>query len=161
METLSKILALNEFLEKSDILRNTGKRLVFTNGCFDILHAGHVRYLQAAKIEGDILLVGLNSDQSVRKIKGAKRPLIRQEQRAEILAALACIDYIILFDEVDPLNLIEAIGPDILVKGSDWDEKDIIGAESVKKTGGRVVRVPVIPEISTSLIIEKIIKSFC
>ncbi len=161
MQTLSKIVTLKDFLQKSDILRKTGRRLVFTNGCFDILHAGHVRYLQAAKIEGDILLVGLNSDKSVKKVKGEKRPLIHQEQRAEILACLECVDYVILFDESNPLNLIEAVKPDILVKGSDWDEKDIIGAESVKKAGGKVVRVPVIPEISTSLIIEKIVKNFC
>ncbi len=161
MQTLSKIVTLKDFLQKSDIWRKTGRRLVFTNGCFDILHAGHVRYLQAAKIEGDILLVGLNSDKSVKKVKGEKRPLIRQEQRAEILAGLECVDYVILFDESNPLNLIEAVKPDILVKGSDWDEKDIIGAESVQKAGGKVVRVAVIPEISTSLIIEKIVKSFC
>ncbi len=161
MQTLSKIVTLKDFLQKSDIWRKTGRRLVFTNGCFDILHAGHVRYLQAAKSEGDILLVGLNSDKSVKKVKGEKRPLIRQEQRAEILAGLECVDYVILFDESNPLNLIEAVTPDILVKGSDWDEKDIIGAESVQKAGGKVVRVAVIPEISTSLIIEKIVKSFC
>ena len=161
MQTVSKLVTLKDFLQKTDALRKSGQQLVFTNGCLDILHAGHVRYLQAAKAEGDILLVGLNSDKSVKEIKGEKRPLTRQEQRAEILACLECVDYVIPFDESNPLNLIEAVKPEVLVKGSDWDEKDIIGAESVKKAGGKVVRVPVVPGISTSLIIEKIVKSFC
>jgi rfaE bifunctional protein nucleotidyltransferase chain/domain len=153
----SKIVELEALLKAVKGLQGAGKKVVFTNGCFDILHAGHIRYLKAARAEGDVLVVGLNSDRSVHGIKGDQRPVIDQAQRAEVLAGLACVDYIILFDEPDPLSLIEAVGPDILVKGADWEENDIIGADVVKKKGGRVVRVPVVPDISTSLIIQRIL----
>ena len=161
MHTASKIITLEDFLQKTDARPNSGQRLVFTNGCFDILHAGHVRYLQAAKAQGDILLVGLNSDQSVKTIKGDKRPIVGQKHRAEVLACVCFIDYIILFDEPDPMKLIEAVRPDVLVKGADWPEEKIVGAGFVKANGGRVVRVPVLPGISTSHIIEKIISTCC
>jgi D-beta-D-heptose 7-phosphate kinase/D-beta-D-heptose 1-phosphate adenosyltransferase len=143
-----------------DDLRNAGNRIAFTNGCFDILHAGHVRYLTAARAEGDALIVGLNSDASVRKIKGDKRPIVAQEQRAEVLAGLACVDYITIFDEPDPYRLIKALMPDVLVKGADWPEDEIIGADIVNSAGGRVARIDVVPEISTSRIIETILARY-
>jgi len=156
----AKILELKDLVEKLDILRRSGKKLVFTNGCFDILHVGHVRYLAAARSEGDILVVGLNSDHSTRTIKDQNRPIMNQDQRAEVLSGLRCVDYITIFDEPDPLKLITAIMPDVLVKGADWQEQDIIGADVVKAGGGRVVRVAVVPDISTSRIIERIVKRY-
>ena len=141
--------------------RRSGKQIVFTNGCFDILHAGHVRYLAAAKAEGDILVVGLNSDASVRMIKGARRPIVSQEQRAEVLAAVGSVDYVTCFEEPDPLKLIQRITPHVLVKGGDWAETDIVGADWVKAAGGRVVRVAVLPEVSTSRIIAAIVRRHC
>jgi rfaE bifunctional protein nucleotidyltransferase chain/domain len=142
-------------------LRSAGKRVVFTNGCFDILHIGHIRYLSAAKNEGDLLVVGLNSDQSVRLIKGKRRPIVRQDQRSEILASLQVVDYVTLFDEPDPLKLIQLLNPSILVKGADWPQDKIIGADFVKANGGRVVRIPLMKDTSTSGIIEQIIKHYC
>jgi D-beta-D-heptose 7-phosphate kinase/D-beta-D-heptose 1-phosphate adenosyltransferase len=141
-------------------LRRAGKRIVFTNGCFDILHVGHVRYLTAAKALGDVLIVGLNSDRSVRKIKDSRRPVVPEDQRAEVLAGLQCIDYIVLFDAPDPLELIRVLTPDVLVKGDDWPEEKIIGADLVKTAGGRIVRVPVVPDTSTSEIIARIVARF-
>lgn len=141
-------------------LKKAGKRIVFTNGCFDILHAGHVRYLAAARAEGDILVVGLNSDISVKLIKDEKRPIVTQTQRAEVLSALSSVDFVTLFDEPDPLKLIQIVRPDVLVKGGDWAEKDIIGADFVKTNGGKVVRVSVVPEMSTSLIIKRIVELY-
>lgn len=155
---LSKIVTLKDLVQKVGDFRKSGKRVVFTNGCFDILHVGHVRYLAAARSEGDILVVGLNSDESVRSIKGGKRPIVCQDQRAEVLASLWCVDYIVLFDDPDPLKLIQTIKPDVLVKGDDWPEENIIGADFVKAKGGQVVRVSVVPDISTSRIIQKIVK---
>ena len=155
----SEILTLTEFAAKLKNLRKDGLRVVFTNGCFDILHVGHVRYLTAARSKGDILVVGLNSDLSVRKIKGEKRPVVPENQRAEVLAGLRCVDYVILFDEADPLKLIQSICPDVLVKGADWSEEAIIGASFVKANGGRVERIAVVPETSTTRIIQKIIET--
>jgi len=152
----SKIVKLNDLVQKVRTLQSPGKSVVFTNGCFDILHVGHVRYLAAARSEGEILVVGLNSDESIRSIKGDKRPIIGQDQRAEILASLGCVDYVTLFNEPDPLRLIQAIKPDVLVKGGDWPEEKIIGADFVKANGGRVVRVPVVPDISVSEIVQRI-----
>ena len=156
----AKILELTDLVKELSILRQSGKKLVFTNGCFDILHVGHVRYLAAARSEGDILVVGLNSDHSTRTIKDQKRPIMSQDQRAEVLSGLWCVDYITIFDEPDPLNLITAIKPDVLVKGADWQEQDIIGADVVKAGGGKVVRVAVVPDVSTSRIIERIVKRY-
>ena len=157
----SEILQPDNLLQAVSDLKNSGKIIVFTNGCFDILHAGHVRYLSAAKSLGDMLIVGLNSDISVKLIKGEKRPIVSQEQRAEVLAALFCVDYVALFDEPDPLNLICAIKPDILVKGADWAEDKIIGADVVKSAGGRVERITIVPNISTSEIISRIVSRYC
>jgi len=155
---MEKLLTNSEIAGETSRLKKDGKRIVFTNGCFDILHAGHVRYLAAAKAEGVILVVGLNSDESVRLIKGEKRLVVPQMQRAEVLSGLSCVDYVVLFDEPDPLNLIKNVRPDILVKGGDWSEEDIIGADFVKATGGSVVRVSVVPGISTSSIIKRILE---
>ncbi|MBF0241773.1 MAG: D-glycero-beta-D-manno-heptose 1-phosphate adenylyltransferase [Desulfamplus sp.] len=135
-------------------------KIVFTNGCFDILHAGHVAYLDAASNQGDILVVGLNSDNSVKKIKGERRPIISQTQRAKVLAALECVDYVVIFDEPDPENLIKKIAPDVLVKGADWSEEKIIGSDFVKKLGGKVQRIELVPEISTTTIIERIVMRY-
>jgi D-beta-D-heptose 7-phosphate kinase/D-beta-D-heptose 1-phosphate adenosyltransferase len=158
---LTKILKKNDLVLKIKSLQEKGKRIVFTNGCFDLLHVGHVRYLAAAKSEGDILVVGLNSDTSVQVIKGRKRPIVPQEQRAEVLAGLGCVDYITFFSEPDPLKLIQALAPDVLVKGDDWPEARIVGADFVKAKGGKIVRVPVVPDASTSGLIQKIVKAFC
>ena len=157
---ISKIVKVKELINRIDPFRRSGKQVVFTNGCFDIMHAGHVRYLAAARSEGEILVVGINSDKSVKSIKGKNRPIMPQDQRAEVLAGLWCVDYIVFFDEPDPLRLIQAIKPDVLVKGEDWVEDKIIGADFVKADGGKVVRIAVVPDISTSMIIEKIIKVF-
>ncbi len=158
---ISKIVKVKELVNRIDLFRRSGKQVVFTNGCFDIMHAGHVRYLAAARSEGEILVVGINSDKSVKSIKGKNRPIMPQDQRAEVLAGLWCVDYIVFFDEPDPLRLIQAIKPDVLVKGEDWAENKIIGADFVKADGGKVVRVAVVPDISTSMIINKIIKMYC
>ncbi len=156
-----KIVAMADLSARLRGHREAGRSIVFTNGCFDILHAGHVRYLAAAKAQGDILVVGLNSDASVRIIKGPDRPIVGETDRAEVLAALVCVDHVTLFHEPDPLRLIHAARPDVLVKGADWTEDRIIGADLVKKNGGRVFRVPVVPDISTTEIIGRIRESYC
>ena len=157
---LSKILELKDLVQIVNAARVSGQCIVFTNGCFDIIHAGHLRYLSAARSEGDILVVGLNSDTSVRLIKPENRPIVPQDQRAEVLAGLECVDYVIIFDEPDPLGLIMALKPEVLVKGADWKESEIIGADFVKACGGSVVRVDLVPDISTSQIIQRIVKRF-
>lgn len=157
---MGKLLTKSEIAGEASRLKKAGKRIVFTNGCFDILHAGHVRYLAAARSEGDVLVVGLNSDKSVKLIKDEKRPIITQTQRAEILSALSSVDFVILFDDPDPLKLIQDIRPDVLVKGGDWAENDIIGAGFVKANGGKVVRVSLAPNISTSLVIKRIVELY-
>jgi D-beta-D-heptose 7-phosphate kinase/D-beta-D-heptose 1-phosphate adenosyltransferase len=138
-----------------------GKKVVFTNGCFDVLHVGHVRYLRKAKSYGDVLVVGLNNDRSVKLIKGKKRPILPEKERAEILAALEFVDYVIPFDTPDPLRLIETLKPNVLVKGADWPRNRIVGREIVEKIAGRVVRVPLVPRASSTGVIEKIIKVYC
>ncbi len=147
-----------ELADRLAACRRRGQKIVFTNGCFDLLHAGHVHYLNAARRQGDVLIVGLNSDASVRGIKGALRPVVPEGQRAEVLAGLAAVDHIVLFDEPDPLALILALAPDVLVKGGDWAEADIVGADAVKRQGGRVVRVAVRKGVSTSAIIARILE---
>ncbi len=146
--------------EQLQELKKKGKRIVFTNGCFDILHAGHVRYLTSAASWGEILVVGINSDLSVKKIKGPKRPIVPENQRAEVLSGLKCVNFVTLFDEPDPLNLIRLIVPDVLVKGADWPENEIIGADFVKSRGGEIKRIEVVPEISTSAIINLILEKY-
>jgi len=155
-----KVFKLQDLIKIVHDLRKSGKKIVFTNGCFDILHVGHVRYLVAARSQGHALVVGLNSDRSVRSIKPENRPIVNQNQRAEVLAGLECVDYITVFNEPDPLKIIKELKPDVLVKGADWIEKEIIGADIVKANGGKVVRVPVVPEISTSRIIQRIVNRY-
>jgi len=135
-------------------------RVVFTNGCFDLLHLGHLRYLEEARALGDLLVVGVNSDSSVREIKGALRPIQGEDERSELLAGLHCVDYTIIFDTPDPLPLIELIQPDVLVKGADWPEDQIVGAEVVKKMGGRVARIALTPRRSTTSIVERVIERY-
>jgi len=137
--------------------KREGKKVIFTNGCFDILHQGHVRYLSQAKELGDYLIVGLNSDRSMQDIKGNNRPVMTEDARAEILAALCFVDGVVIFNEKDPLAIITYLQPHILVKGADWAENDIVGAEFIKKMGGEVKRIPVVKNISTSSIIHRII----
>lgn len=135
--------------------RAAGKRVVFTNGCFDLLHAGHVRLLQAAKAEGDLLVVALNTDASVKRLKGPGRPRLAEGERARVMAALECVDLVTLFDEDTPLRLIERLAPDVLVKGGDWGLGRIVGEEIVAARGGRVVAFPVVDGKSTTALIEK------
>jgi len=161
MDIQAKIMEPPQLAERLEGLRSAGKQVVFTNGCFDILHIGHVRYLSAARNEGDLLVVGLNSDRSIRLIKEKRRPIVAQDQRSEILASLQVVDYVTLFDEPDPLKLIQLLKPEILVKGADWSTDEIIGADFVKSRGGRVVQVPLVGDVSTSKIIERIVKHFC
>ncbi len=154
---MGKIFTLAALLEALALQRQAHRKLVFTNGCFDLMHAGHVSYLRAARQQGDLLVIGLNSDQSVQALKGAQRPIVAQEMRAQVLEALECVDYITVFDEPDPLKLILAIRPDVLVKGADWEEARIVGAPEVRQMGGDIVRVPLVPGISTSEIIRRIL----
>ena len=137
-------------------LRAEGRRVVFTNGVFDLLHPGHIRYLRQARLLGDALMVGVNSDRSVRSNKGDGRPINGEAERAEVLAAVDVVDAVVVFDEETPHDLIAAIQPDVLVKGADWPEDGIVGRDIVEARGGVVVRVPVEPGHSTSSIIEKI-----
>jgi len=137
-------------------LRAAGKRIVFTNGVFDLLHIGHLRYLQHARALGDAWIVGVNSDRSVRSNKGPGRPMTTQDERAEVLEALTCVDATVIFDEDTPHDVIAALQPDILVKGADWAENAIVGREAVEARGGRVVRMAIDPGYSTSAIIQKI-----
>lgn len=161
MRASKKIQKLPQLQRELKLLRQSGKKIVFTNGCFDILHMGHVHYLSAAKQQGDALVVGLNSDASVRKIKGRHRPIVPQDQRAIVLAGLESVDYVTVFDEPDPFVLIQNCRPDVLVKGEDWTEENIIGADLLKANGGIVVRAKVVSGVSTSGIIERIIHRYC
>lgn len=158
---MQKILERNILKNKLEALRKKGKKIAFTNGCFDIIHVGHVRYLREAKKTSDVLVLALNSDSSVRAIKGAKRPLVSAEDRAEVIAALEFVDFITIFEELTPLELINYLKPDILIKGGDWPEEKIVGREEIKKWGGRVVIIPEVTGKSTTNIVEKIKKMYC
>jgi D-beta-D-heptose 7-phosphate kinase/D-beta-D-heptose 1-phosphate adenosyltransferase len=136
--------------------RAAGARVVFTNGCFDLLHAGHVRYLAAARALGDVLVVGVNDDASVTRLKGAGRPIMRAAERVEVLAALAAVDHVIVFAEDTPQRLIAAVRPDVLVKGADWAAEDVVGRDEVLARGGRVERIDLVPGASTSDLIRRI-----
>jgi len=140
-------------------LKKQGKKVVFTNGCFDLLHVGHARYLRRAREAGDFLVVGLNADSSVRKIKGPGRPVLPGGERAELLSALASVDAVVIFTEPTPIRLIELIRPDVLVKGADWLADQIVGGDLVRSYGGRVLRIPLARGKSTSAIIKKIQRS--
>lgn len=138
--------------------QKTKKRIVFTNGCFDLLHIGHIRYLKEAQNLGDVLIVGLNSDSSVKRLKGENRPIYPQEERAEILASLRFVDYVVIFDEDTPQTLIELVQPDVLVKGGDWPIEKIVGADIVLKKGGKVFSLPYVDNHSTTNTIQSIIQ---
>jgi D-beta-D-heptose 7-phosphate kinase/D-beta-D-heptose 1-phosphate adenosyltransferase len=149
-------MTIAEAAALAERLRREGKRVVFTNGVFDLLHPGHIRYLQHARSLGDALIVGVNSDRSVRANKGSSRPITPEAERAELLAALACVDAVAVFDDDTPAEIIRRIQPDVLVKGADWAADAIVGRDTVEARGGKVVRVDVEPGWSTSAIIEKI-----
>jgi rfaE bifunctional protein nucleotidyltransferase chain/domain len=151
-----KFLSLQELTKIAGARRKAGQRMVFTNGCFDILHAGHVSYLQEARRQGDFLVVGLNSDSSIREIKGPGRPVNPEDMRAAVLSGLGCVDYVTLFSDRTPERLIASILPDVLVKGADWAEDEIVGADIVKANGGRVVRIPFVHDTSTTDTIRRI-----
>ena len=155
-----KIKARKELLRIIKNLKAKGKQIVFTNGCFDVLHLGHVRYLEEAKALGDVLVVGVNSDSSVRKLKGPKRPILPEEERTEILSGLGCVDYITVFNEADPLKLITSLKPNLLVKGGDWTREQIVGREVVERSGGESVIIPFVKGASTSNVIDTILKRF-
>jgi D-beta-D-heptose 7-phosphate kinase/D-beta-D-heptose 1-phosphate adenosyltransferase len=150
-----KIKAKGELRNILEGLKRSGERIVFTNGCFDILHIGHIRCLEGAKKEGDILVVALNSDRSIRSIKGPSRPFTPEGERTEVLSALACVDYVVIFDEPDPLELISFLKPNILVKGGDWTPETTIGREVVEGMGGKVVIIPHVQGVSTSTIVDR------
>jgi D-beta-D-heptose 7-phosphate kinase/D-beta-D-heptose 1-phosphate adenosyltransferase len=160
MEMKEKVKGREDLHKILKNLKAKGKRIVFTNGCFDLLHIGHIRYLEEAKALGDVLVVGINSDPSVRSLKGPHRPILPVEERAEILSALGCVDYVILFDETNPLELISLLMPHILVKGGDWTQETTIGNEVVERSGGKVVILPLIKGASTSGVIEMILKRY-
>jgi rfaE bifunctional protein nucleotidyltransferase chain/domain len=155
--TSGKILGQAALAAKTAALQSKGKNVVFTNGCFDLLHAGHVHYLQAARDLGDVLVVAVNSDSSVRRIKGPLRPLTPLRDRLIVLAGLECVTYLTLFGAATPLRLIERIAPDILVKGGDWPVEKIVGGGFVGKRGGKVLSIPLVKGVSTTEIIRKII----
>ena len=150
-----KILTREALLRRRREWKDNRRRVVFTNGCFDLLHPGHIRLLEQARAEGDALVVGLNSDRSVRELKGAGRPLVPEAERAELLAALAAVDAVTIFNEATPRELIAALLPDVLVKGGDWGPEEIVGREEVEAAGGRVARIPILEGYSTTALIEK------
>jgi len=150
------VLTLEEIILRFGREKRNGKRVVFTNGCFDLLHPGHIESLETARALGDVLIVGLNSDEGVRKLKGPGRPVYPAEERAEILASLECVDAVLIFDEPTPQRVIAALLPDVLVKGEDWPGNQIVGREEVEAAGGKVVRVEVVEGYSTSEILRKI-----
>jgi rfaE bifunctional protein nucleotidyltransferase chain/domain len=154
-----KILSPQELLTERARLHAAGKKLVFTNGVFDILHVGHARYLEQARALGDALVVAINSDRTVRELKGEGRPLMSEDERAEILAALRAVDYVTIFDDVSPRSLIAKLLPDVLVKGGDYVLDEIHGREEVEAVGGRVVSLPFVEGVSSSAIIEQMKKS--
>lgn len=149
------VLTLDAAADFAERERRAGRRVVFTNGVFDLLHPGHIRYLRAARAEGDVLIVGLNSDRSVRAIKGPTRPITPEQERAEILSALRFVDAVVIFDEDTPAEIIRRVQPDVLVKGADWGEHAIVGRDTVEARGGRVVRMPIAEGWSTSALLKK------
>ncbi len=154
----AKVCSLAELVEHRTRLRAAGKRVVFTNGCFDLIHPGHVRYLAEARTLGDALIVAINSDRAVCELKGPSRPILNQDERAEVLAALEAIDFVVVFDDLDPRSTIVALLPDVLVKGGDWDLSQIIGREEVEAAGGLVRSLPFVPGVSTTDIVSRILK---
>lgn len=155
-----KIRPLSELISVSKRLKDEGKKVVFTNGCFDLLHIGHLRYLQKAKEAGDVLIVGINSDSSMRRLKGTERPIVQQNERAEILSALECVDYVVIFSEDTPYRVIRAIVPDILVKGGDYEVGQIVGTDLVKASGGEVLVIDEVKNHSTALLVKAILDKY-
>jgi len=156
-DSRSKIVSAETAARQARQAQEQGRKVVFTNGCFDLMHAGHVRYLGQARELGDMLILGLNSDDSVRSLgKGADRPLVPQDQRAEVVAALAAVDLVVIFDQSTPARLIQLIGPDVLVKGGDWPPERIVGADTVRERGGRVLSLPLVPGLSTTALVARI-----
>ena len=153
---MAAILSLEDLQHELHRLRQEGKRVVFTNGCFDLLHPGHVRYLEQARSLGDALIVALNSDRAVRELKGPGRPILKEQERAQVIGALSCVDYVTIFDDVSPLATISFLRPEILVKGGDWDLEQIIGRAEVEAAGGQVLSLPFVEGISTSDLIKRI-----
>ena len=156
---MGAVLLRNNLIDIRQQLKKAGKRVVFTNGCFDILHRGHVDYLSKARALGDILIIGVNTDASVQRLKGPTRPIVQEDDRAAVLAALAVVDYVCLFDEDTPHELIRALVPDILVKGADWSVGDIVGKDIVEAAGGTVHTIEFLPNRSTTNIIQKIVQT--
>ncbi|HVM75201.1 MAG TPA: D-glycero-beta-D-manno-heptose 1-phosphate adenylyltransferase [Candidatus Saccharimonadales bacterium] len=150
------VLTLEQTIVRFAREKRNGKKVVFTNGCFDLLHPGHIRSLETARSLGDALIVGINSDESVRSLKGEGRPVIPEQERAEILANLECVDAVVIFDELTPQRVVAALVPDVLVKGGDWPGNQIVGREEVEAAGGRVVLVDVVEGYSTTEILKKI-----
>jgi len=155
----SKLLSRDAARRAVRAARRRGERVVFTNGCFDLLHVGHVRSLEQARGLGDRLLVAVNTDASVRRLKGSERPVVPARRRAEVLAGLECVDWVVLFGETTPLGLLRSLRPDVLAKGGDWDLERIVGREEVASWGGRVVRLRVVPGVRTTDLIERIARS--
>ncbi|MGD0338544.1 MAG: D-glycero-beta-D-manno-heptose 1-phosphate adenylyltransferase [Bacteroidota bacterium] len=158
---MGQVVTVREFLPLRAELRREGKRLVFTNGVFDILHRGHIEYLNQARLLGDRLFVGVNSDESTRRIKGEKRPIVPQNDRIFVLSNLQSVDYVGIFDEDTPYELISTIVPDILVKGADWSIDKVVGKDIVEAAGGRVLTIPFVADRSTTNIVQRIIERYC
>lgn len=158
MNTEKKIVSVPALKRKLSVLRKEGRQIAFTNGCFDILHFGHVTYLEQAAHAKRVLVIGLNSDASIRRIKGAQRPIVPEQGRARLLAGLACVDFVVLFNEDTPYELIKALRPDILIKGADWKGKTVVGQDLVEAGGGHVELVPYVDNFSTTNIIQTILK---
>jgi len=159
-ETRKKVVARRTLKRKVDALKRVGKHVVFTNGCFDLLHVGHVHCLEGARRLGDCLVVGINSDTSMEKMKGPRRPIVPEKERAAMVAALECVDWVTIFDEPGPLALINLLVPDVLVKGADWKEGEIVGADVVRAAGGKVVRINLKLGLSTTRLIAKILTKY-
>lgn len=157
---MGEVLSQEDLIEQVRSLQRQGRRVIFTNGCFDLLHVGHIRYLKTAKALGDCLVVALNSDVSVQVIKGPQRPIIPQGQRAEILAALSSVDFVTIFEEPDPAQLIASLQPDVLVKGGDWSLERIVGKREVESRGGQVLSLPLLEGVGSTSIIQSIISRY-
>lgn len=155
--TTSKLKTVSELAQLAATMRRDRRRVVLTNGCFDLLHIGHTRYLQEARSLGDLLVVAINSDAAVSALKGPERPLVPEQERAEVLAALGCVDYVTIFDAPDPGEVVAAVQPDVLVKGGDWPVEKIVGREVVQARGGRVVSLPLVPGASTTGLVRRIL----
>jgi len=159
LDTSQKIMSQEQAMALAREAQAAGKKVVFTNGCFDLLHAGHVDLLNRARSLGDLLILGLNTDAGVRaQNKGPERPIVPQDQRAAVVAGLQAVDAVVFFEEPTPAKLIEAIAPDVLVKGGDWPEEKIVGAPLVRSRGGQVFSLPLVPELSTTALVDRLLK---